>query len=141
MNDPPAAYASAGGGFMEGTWNVYFENEVVGTCTIEQRGLYSCILCRCAEVTTGICRLAVQCADQTLDFGVMIPEGGVLYLKRSIPAKKLPKGQLQFSVQPEQWRKETTFIPLQNGAPFEHLSKLNNAKLVRRNGEIGVILE
>lgn len=125
---------------MDGTWNVYFEGETVGTCSLQEQGLYYRVQCRCSMITNGICRLKMQCGEQSLDLGIMVPEEGALCLNRSIPAKKLPRGQLQFALQSEQQRKDNTFIPVQDGESFAYLSKLDNAKLVKRNGGIGVIL-
>ena len=126
---------------MDGTWNVYFEGKTVGTCSLQEQGLYYRVQCRCSLVTTGICRLKIQCGEQILDLGIMIPEAGSLCMNCSIPAKKLPKSQFRFLIQSEHRIKDNNFIPIQDGKPFEYLSKLDNAKLQRRDGEIGVIWE
>lgn len=125
---------------MEGNWDVYLENKVVGTCSIEQRGLYFRIVCRCSKAATGICRLAVQWGNQTLDLGVMIPEGGFLCLNRSIPVKKFPKGQPRFFIKSDEPVDTDNFVAVREGEGFLHLSRLGKARLARRNGEMGVIL-
>ena len=129
-----------GGFFMEGKWDVYFENEVVGTCSLERKGLYYHIVCRCANVATGICRLTVQCEDQRLDLGVMIPEKGLLCINRSIPAKNFPKGQPMFYIWSEKWRDTHNFIPVREGEVFFYLSQLEKVRFANRGGQVGVIL-
>ena len=125
---------------MEGIWKVYYDNEVVGTCSVEQKGLYFCFLCHCMKVTTEICRLVVQCAGQIFDLGVMIPENGLLYISRNIPAKKLPKGQPMFCVRTEKQTDDGNFIPVREGEAFFHLSQLDKARFAGRNGKVGVIV-
>lgn len=129
-----------GGFFMEGTWDVYFENEVVGTCSLERKGLYYHIVCRCANVATGICRLTVQCGDQSLDLGVLIPEKGLLCLNRSIASKIFPKGQPMFYIWSEKWRDTHNFIPVGEGEVFFYLSQLEKVRFANRGGQVGVIL-
>ena len=126
---------------MENTWNVYFDGKSVGTCEVEERGLYFRIRCRCARVNRGFCRLVVNGEGQPRDLGLMIPEGDSLHLERSVAAKRFPKGVWRFVIQSSSKEEEADFFAVQEGATFAHLSKLNKAKFAKRNGEVGLIFE
>ena len=136
----PCRIVWQGGFFMEGTWKVYLDGQVVGSCALEHRGLYCEIACRCSHVAEGICRLMLHCGEEELDLGVLIPGSGGFVLERRIPVKRLPKGQPRFSVVAQQRREEGTFVPVHMGEAFEYLSKLENARLARRDGEVGLLL-
>ena len=126
---------------MEGTWNVYFKDKAGGNCRIVREGLYNCVSCRCGRVAEGICRLILECEDQRLDLGVLVPMEGGFGIDKKLPAKHLPQGQPVFSIEVPGQNTETRFIPVRDGEGFAYLSRLADARFVKRGGEVGVILK
>ena len=126
---------------MEGNWIVLFNNETIGRCNVERRGLYCHISCRCGKVGDGICRLMLQCGDGVVDLGILVPMDGGFGLEKRLPAKNLPEGQPHFRVKAVDQRAEDNFVPVRAGEPFAYLSRLQTARFARRDGEAGVILD
>lgn len=126
---------------MEGTWNVYFEEKNVGNCCICREGLYYRIVCRCSRVTDAVCRLAVQCGEQTVDLGVLVPVEGGFGLDKRLPEKRLPQGEPRFLIRSPAQSVDGRFVPVREGAPFAYLSELTGARFARRGGEVGVVLK
>lgn len=126
---------------MEGIWNIYLDEKVVGTCRIWREGLYSHISCRCAKAAEGICRLVMECGDVAMDLGILVPVEGGFGLERKFPAKKLPEGQPRFFVTGPGRQKDEAFLPVREGEVFLQLSRLRDARFARRGGEVGVILK
>ena len=126
---------------MEGIRSVYFEDTTVGNCRITREGLYYRIACRCSRVTEAVCRLVLQCKDQNIDLGVLVPVDGGFGLDKRIPVKQLPLGQPHFLINVPGRREEPRFVPVREGEPFSYLSNMKGARFARRNGEAGVVLK
>ena len=125
---------------MEGTWNVFFGDKPVGICHIWREGLYCHVSCRCGKVTEGICRLILDCGDQSRDLGILVPVEGGFGLDRKLPAKQLPPGEPRFSVK-QPGHRTGHFIPVREEEPFGQLSRLREARFAWQDGQVGVILK
>ena len=124
---------------MEGNWNVFFEDRPVGACRLWREGLYYCVSCRCDNITKSICRLILKCGEKTVDLGVLVPAGGGFGLEKRIPVKNVPVGRPEFIIRSSE--QHDTFIRVIPGEPFAYLARLGEARFVRRNGDVGVVLE
>lgn len=126
---------------MDGTWTVYWEDKPVGTCRMEQQGLYCRIRCRCSRISDEIWRLLFCGNGETLDLGILVPVDGGFGLDRKLPLKNLPSGEPAFLISRQQHMEDGKFIPVHSDKPFEYLSKIANMRFCRRNGEAGVLLK
>lgn len=126
---------------MTGKWNVEWNGRKVGTCTVEQQGLYRRFVCRCGKTAQGICRLVMKCGDYTLDLGILVPVDGGFGLEKRIPVKNLPAGEPEFMVAPQDCGRLPEFIPVRIGEPFAYLDRLREARFALRNGEPGILLD
>ena len=126
---------------MEGTWNVYLQDKVVGTCRMWREGLYCRVSCRCAGVGEDICRLVLENGEGVLDLGILVPVEGGFGLDRKLPARQLPPGDPRFFVRQSGHQRAEHFIPVRPDEPFEYLSRLTEARFAWRDGQAGIILK
>ena len=126
---------------MDGTWNVYFENRAVGTCTLRREGLYIRIVCSCDRVVNGICRLMMQCSDGSADLGILIPVDSGLGLDRKLSSKALPQGEPRFTVRIPDKQSKEIFVPVKDGESFACLAGLAEARFGKQGGETGVFIK
>lgn len=126
---------------MDGTWNVYFEDRAVGTCTLRREGLYIRIVCSCDRVVNGICRLMMQCSDGSADLGILIPVDSGLGLDRKLSSKALPQGEPRFTVRITDKQRIEIFVPVKDGESFDCLAGLAAARFGKQGGEAGVFIK
>ena len=126
---------------MDGTWNVYFENRTVGTCTLRREGLYIRIVCSCDRVVNGICRLMMQCSDGSADLGILIPVGNGLGLDRKLSSKALPKREPRFTVRISDKQSKEIFVPVKDGESFACLAGLAESRFGKQGEEAGVFIK
>ena len=123
---------------MEGTYPIHLDQNRIGEARISRRGLYYHFVCSCSYDRQSVCRLMIRWEDKVEKLGVMVPDGERFVLQKQIPVKHFGKGSPVFFVPGErETSQKGIFIPILNDAPFEHLSKLQNAVLENRKGVIG----
>ena len=137
---PPCRISLAGGIFLEGSWNVAYQNRAIGICSMERQGLYWRINCRCNSAVEGICRLILECGGTSIDLGVLVPETGGFVLDKRIPVKQLPEGEPRFYIR-SCLESAAKFVPVRAGEHFCYLSRLEESRFACRNGESGVLLK
>ena len=125
---------------MNGDYEIRMGKEVVGTATVEQQGLYYRFCCRCRLSGSVICRVTVSCNGHHENLGVLIPVGDGFGLSTKVAVKKLGKGPFQFRAMPKHQKSEGEFIPIYPEEPFAYISRLQNAFLEIRNGQVGVVI-
>ena len=86
-------------------------------------------------------RVAVSCGGHHENLGVLVPMGDTFGLTKKLPAKKLGEGKLQFQALPKHQKSEGKFIPVYPEEPFGYLTRLQNAFLEVKNGQVGVVIE
>ena len=126
---------------MDGTWNVYFENRAVGSCTLRREGLYIRIVCSCDRVVNGICRLMMQSSDGSADLGILIPVDSGLGLDRKLSSKALPQGEPRFTVRIVDKQRKEIFVSVKDGESFACLASLAEARFGKQGGEAGVFIK
>lgn len=145
--NPPWGIGLLQGGIFMDRYPVLFSGKQVGNIQISREGLYCRIRCACDPGEKGIFRLLAQCGEQQLRLGVLLPEGKEQVLETKIPAKKLCGQAPEFFLQPvrrELQQRETTagkYIPIYPDEPFSYLSRLKNAYLETRKGQIGIVIK
>lgn len=124
---------------MEGTYDVMLGPEKRGTVTVTAQGLYWVIQCRCRLYSDVMQNLVVRTGGNYTILGLLVPEGGSYYLRTRIAKKELPKFD-GFSLRPRHEKMQEDFYPIKPEVPFAYLGRLEDAYLVRKGGEIGLVL-
>lgn len=124
---------------MEGNYEVYFGGQPSGKVQVLRQGLYYRFICRCQLTGDVICRLWVYCGDKHENLGVVVPTGDGFGLDTKIPAKRLGEGELRFTLGPKH-EQAGTFVPIYPEEPFAYIERLKDAFLVRKNGQVGVMI-
>lgn len=112
----------------------------IGTAGVRREGLYYCFDCRCSLSGEIVYRLVARCGERTAHLGIPVPEGGRFVLRTRIPVKRLGEGPMQLRAEPKHGPLEGKFIPLSPEEPFRYLRRLENAFLLVRGGQVGVVL-
>lgn len=124
---------------MEGTYDIYLGGAVIGQAAVSKEGLYLRFRCRCRLSGEVIYQLTVTAGDRTEKLGIPVPEGGWFVLNTRIPAKRLSSGTLVIQAVPRH-PELTNFIPVKPEEPFLYLSRIKDAYLAVRNGQVGIVL-
>ena len=122
---------------MEGVYDIDYGGQVVGAAKVAREGLYYRFECRCR--VEGLCRLSVCCGGHHENLGIPVPAGSEFVLTTKIPVKRLGEGPLQILALPKNQRQTGEFIPVYPEEPFAYISRLQNAFLQVRDGQIGVV--
>lgn len=126
---------------MDGEYDIFMGKEVVGTAQVEQQGLYYLFRCKCNISGAVMCRVMVACNGHHENLGVLVPMGDGFGLITKLAMKRLGKGHFQFRVMPKHQMCERKFVPVYPEEPFAYLTRLENAFLEVRNGQVGVVIE
>lgn len=116
-------------------------NDTVGSACVNRCGLYYHIVCKCELIGKDHFRIVASCDGKQVDLGVCVPIEGGFGLQTRIPVKRLGEGELCFKVVSGNAASSELFIPVSESEPFLHLSMLDTAYLVKRNGQTGVCLQ
>lgn len=73
-----------------------------------------------------------------MDLGLCVPEQGDFVLRTSIPAKKIPQGEIKFML--TEYIEPASMLPVLPHQPFPQLMKLKTARLVNQNGQLFINL-
>ncbi len=122
---------------MEGTFDVTFGNQTVGSVQVRRQGLYYHYSCRCQNFTESM--YDVYWGSYRL--GLLIPQNGGLCLEGRLPVKTLAQESGGFYAKPRHAGMAGRFVALSPREPFSYLRNLENAYLENRNGQLGVVLK
>ena len=125
---------------MERSYPVMVGGKQAGKALVERIGLYYHFSCRCRLSGDSIYRLLVTCGAVQTNLGILVPSDGSFVRETKIPVKHIGEGELSFSLSPTQDIHSGTFVPIYPEEPFAYLAQLKEAFLVRRNGQVGIIL-
>ena len=125
---------------MVSEYDIYFGKTVVGTAMVEQQGLYHRFECRCVLTGDVLCRVMVECDGHHENLGILAPQGRWFALTTKLPSKRFGEGELKFRVYPKRPSGQGLFVQVYPDEPFAYLSRLKNAFLEVRNGQMGVVL-
>lgn len=126
---------------MDGNYGVYFGRELVGKAQLLRQGLYYRIICRCRIASEMVCRLMVTCGEHRENLGVVVPVEEGFGLDTRIPAKRLGEGSLEFVLVPKHEVSAGTFVPIYPEEPFAYISRLKEAYLSRKEGQLGIVIK
>ena len=122
---------------MVGTYEIRLGSSPVGQITVERQGLYYRFSCRCNQ--KGMYRLVVSCDGKREDLGTLVPMEGAFGLEKRIPVKRLGEGKPEFLLTSKENVRKEKFVPVYPEEPFSYMSRLKDAYLARRDGQLGLI--
>ena len=125
---------------MIGVFEIKDGANSVGKVTVEQQGLYYRISCRCHLTGKGMHRLMVCCNEKQEDLGTLVPMDGAFGIEKRIPVKRLGEGIPEFMLMSKDRVQKGKFIPVYPEEPFSYMSRLKDAYLERRNGQLGIMI-
>ena len=114
---------------MVGDYAVFFGNQQAGKVRVQRQGLYYSFHCRCRLTGDVVCRLYVSCGGRQENLGVVIPEGDGFGLDTRLPVKRFRDGEPSFSLIPK------------HEEPFAYIERLKTSFLVKKYGQMGILLE
>lgn len=126
---------------MVGEYTVFFGNQQVGKVRVQRQGLYYSFHCRCRLTGDVVCRLYVSCGGQQENLGVVIPEGDGFGLDTRLPVKRFREGEPSFSLIPKHEKPSGRFVPIVPEEPFAYIERLKTSFLVKKYGQMGILLE
>ena len=71
--------------------------------------------------------------------GVVVPVGEGFGLETRLPVKRLGEGEMAFFLLPKHDRPRERFVPIYPEEPFSYLSRLKEAYLEKREGQLGAV--
>ena len=120
-------------------YEVYLGDKRVGTVEVARQGLYYRFRCRCSLSGEVICKLVVTCGGREENLGVLVPEGDGFGLETRLPVKRLGDGEMKFRVVPRHTGVTGNFVPLAPEEPFAYITRLKDAYLEKRDGQVGIV--
>ena len=122
---------------MVGNYEVFFGNQQAGKVQVTRQGLYYRFVCRCKLTGDVVCRLYVSCGGQRENLGV--GEGFGLDTRQSV--KRFRAGEPSFSLVPKNEMASGQFVPIIPEEPFAYIERLKTSFLVKKYGQMGILLE
>lgn len=126
---------------MVGNYEVFFGNQQAGKVQVTRQGLYYRFVCRCKLTGDMVCRLYVSCGGQRENLGVVVPVGEGFGLDTRQSVKRFRAGEPSFSLVPKTEMASGQFVPIVSEEPFAYIERLKTSFLVKKYGQMGIILE
>ncbi len=126
---------------MDGTYDVRFGTETVGSVRVQKQGLYYNFHCRCRLFTQEMYSLYLVGTGEPVRLGLLIPSDGCLILDTKLAVKRAGQGSHSFELRPRHEAMPENFIPLHPQEPFAYLKQLENAYLTNREGQLGIVIK
>ncbi len=126
---------------MEGTYDVKLGSQMIGSVAVKKHGLYWIFDCHCTLSGEVMYDLMITAEDRQEKLGLLTPANGSFELRTRIAAKRLGQASPVFTLKPRHNFLDDNFIPIRPEEPFCYLSRLENAHLARKTGQIGIVLK
>ena len=123
---------------MVGSYNVCFDNQIVGWVTVTRQGLYAIISCRCGVTGGKKYDLYAKTETGKCSLGLLYAADGGYGLDTRIPVKKLGQGSIQFLI--EQKMEQACSISLHCQIPTSVLLALEQYSYARSEGKPCLVL-
>lgn len=114
--------------------------DVVGKANVTRQGLYYHFSCRCRLSGDVMYRVAVSCGGHHENLGVLVPMGSEFGLDTKLAVKRLGEGVFRFQALPKHQQATGQFIPIRPEEPFTYITRLQEAFLEIRDGQVGLVL-
>ncbi|MBQ3214667.1 MAG: hypothetical protein IJB11_00960 [Oscillospiraceae bacterium] len=121
-------------------YDIRMGRDVIGKVNVERQGLYYHFSCRCRLSGTVIYRVVVTGGGHSENLGVLVPVGDVFGLEKKVAVKHLGTGELRFQAMPKHQKAPGEFVPIRPEEPFAYITRLQDAFMEIRDGQIGVVV-
>jgi len=118
------------------TYDVCFNDRVIGTTEIIKRGLYYHITCKCS-LEEGVYRVFAQSENGTVLIGVFYPKDGCYEIDKMVSIKSLGTNIHSFCINPVKTQR-CSFYKVHPDQPFAELWQIEKARFAIENGQIGI---
>lgn len=122
------------------TYHVLYNGKVVGNVEVRKEGLYYCFACRAALRTGMIYRLFLQCGNEEIDLGILVPQNHEFTTKKKLPINRLHEEGFCFIIKSIDECNRKITIEIVNNKPFPYIDKLQVARFQRCNGGAFVVI-
>jgi len=75
------------------------------------------------------------------NLGIPVPVNGGFELDTKVPVKRLMDDEPEFHLVPKHEKTAGQFIPIYPEEPFGYISRLKEAYLTRKDGQLGIIVK
>lgn len=115
--------------------SVIYDERIVGSAKVNKCGLYYKIHCACCVKEPGFHRAYAKGDSGTVDLGICLRKGDILYLDKSVPQRVL--GACLQTILLKQEQRVSKVVPLMLGPqiPFSEFPDLELAILKNENGK------
>lgn len=86
-------------------------------------------------------RLQISCGGIEENLGVLVPEDGGFGVDTKLPAKCLGDGKPEFRLVPKYEKTGRSFVPFYPEEPFGYISRLKDAYLLKKDGQLGIMIK
>jgi hypothetical protein len=121
-------------------YDIFLGRDVIGQANVVRQGLYYQFSCRCKLTSDVMYRLSVSCGGHHENLGVLVPMGDTFGLDTKLAVKRLGEGTLRFQVLPKHQKVAGQFIAVRPEEPFTYITRLQEAFLEIRDGQVGLRL-
>lgn len=121
-------------------YEIRLGRELVGQANVTRQGLYYHFSCRCKLGADIMYRVTVSCGGHHENLGILVPMGALFGLDTRLAVKRLGEGTLHFQALPKHGKATGRFIPIHPEEPFAYITRLQDAFLEIRDGQMGVVL-
>ena len=121
-------------------YEIYLGRDVIGKANVMRQGLYYQFSCRCKLESEGMYRLSVACGGHHENLGVLVPMGDMFGLDTKLAVKRLGEGAFHFQAVPKHQKVTGQFIVIRPEEPFTYITRLQEAFLEIRNGQVGIVI-
>lgn len=123
---------------MEGVYDIFRGTEKIGKADVRRQGLYYRFRCCCNLTGEVIYRLTASDGTKTVNLGIPVPDGDSFCLETRIPISRFANGTLSIQAQPRTPQQKRIFAPVYPDEPFGYISRLETARMERRDNKIGI---
>lgn len=124
---------------MDGTYQVHFMDRVVGSISLETKGLYCHYHCACKLAKDQIYRVVAFTNDKQINMGVCVPKGECWETKGRFPIRLISSPELHFEIVCDENKGEV--CPLDPQLPFEHIANLDSCVFVTVDHKPGLTMQ
>ena len=125
---------------MTGEYPILAGNEAIGTATVTREGLYYRLECHCTLSGEVLYKVLITGDGLHEDLGICVPQGNGFGMRTKVPVKRLAGKCIRFLAVPRHGNFTHDVFVVTEGSPFDYISKLENAFLVKRDGQYYIAL-
>ena len=118
--------------------DILWQGRPVGTAEYKKEGLYYRFFCACTPPDKAVYRVVLTDGQICRDLGICVPQGDKFVLTARVPCKQVNAEALSFELTDK--RQESLVVPVNTGEPFEHLEKIETARLQVTNGQTELLI-